>query len=57
MPPPVRVCVQVVPEADGVRIFTDLTCELLQRVPPEVEAIKQMFSTEPAALLFDAMER
>ena len=47
----------VVPEVDGVRVLTPKTCELLQRVPAETDAIRKLFSTEPAAMLFDAMER
>ena len=47
----------VVPEADGVRVFTPKGCEMLQRVPPATDSIRRIFSTDPAALLYDAMER
>lgn len=47
----------VVPEADGCRVFTPTGCELLQRVPPATDAMRRLFSADPAALLFDAAER
>lgn len=36
--------------------MTAHACEVLQRVPPATEAIHRIGSTEPAAMLFDAME-
>jgi len=48
--------VQLVAEHDCCRILTSTTCEVLQRVPASTEAIRKIGSTDPAALLFDAME-
>lgn len=47
----------VIPESDCVRILTRSTCEILQRVPLATDNIRRIFSTDPAAMLFDAMER
>jgi hypothetical protein len=46
----------IVPEPDCCRIITGNTCEILQRVPSSTEAIRRIGSTDPAALLYDAME-
>ncbi len=46
----------LVPEVDCCRVLTTGACEMLQRVPPSTEAIHRIGSTEPAAMLFDAME-
>ncbi|CAM9402118.1 unnamed protein product [Chrysoparadoxa australica] len=43
-------------ESDCCRIITQAKCELLQRVPPALEGIERIGSTDPAALLFAAME-
>jgi len=48
--------VHLVAEPDCCRIFTSSSCEMLQRVPASTEAIKRIGSTDPAALLNDAME-
>lgn len=48
--------VYIVPEADCCRIITSNTCEILQRVHSTTESIRRIGSTDPAALLFDAME-
>jgi vacuolar protein sorting-associated protein 16 len=48
--------VALVSEPDCCRIVTSSSCEMLQRVPPSTEAIKRIGSTDPAALLYDAME-
>lgn len=42
------------PDSDCCKIFTDVECELLQRVPLASEAISRIGSTDPAAMLFDA---
>ncbi|CAN0472631.1 unnamed protein product, partial [Ectocarpus sp. 12 AP-2014] len=42
------------PDSDCCKIFTDVECELLQRVPVASEAISRIGSTDPAAMLFDA---
>lgn len=46
----------LVAESDCCRIITASSCEMLQRVPSSTEAIRRIGSTDPAALLFDAME-
>lgn len=46
----------LVPEPDCCRIVTGEACEMLQRVPTSTEAIRRIGSTDPAALLYDAME-
>lgn len=48
--------VHLVAELDCCRIVTSSGCEILQRVPPSTEAIGSVGSTDPAALMFDAME-
>lgn len=48
--------VHLVAESDCVRIITPTTCDMIQRVPPHTEAIRRIGSTDPAALMFDAME-
>lgn len=53
---PYEGSVTVVSELDCCRIITSNSCEILQRVPPSTEAIRRIGSTDPAALLFDAME-
>lgn len=47
----------LVPEPDGCRVFSSAGgCELLQRISPATVSIRSVGSTDPAALLFDAME-
>ena len=49
----------LVPEVDCCRLWTggrEGRCEVLQRVPVATEAIHRIGSTEPAAMLYDAME-
>lgn len=53
---PYNTPLYVVPEADCCRIVTSTRCELLQRVPASTEAIRRIGSTDPAAMLYDAME-
>jgi vacuolar protein sorting-associated protein 16 len=53
---PYEGSVTVISELDCCRIVTSTSCEILQRVPPSTEAIRRIGSTDPAALLFDAME-
>lgn len=43
-------------EIDGVRIISNDKCELLQKVPASTEKIFKIGSTEPAAMLFDALD-
>lgn len=47
---------QLIPEADSCRILTNTSCEILQRLPQAIEVVRRIGSTDPAALLFDAME-
>eukprot|EP00752_Nemacystus_decipiens_P002885 g2684.t1 len=51
---PPEATVLLAPDSDCCKIFTDVECELLQRVPLASEAIFRMGSTDPAAMLFDA---
>ncbi len=53
---PYDVAVHLVPERDCCRIVTSTGCEILQRVPDSTVAIRSVGSTDPAALMFDAME-
>ncbi|CAA6661340.1 unnamed protein product [Spirodela intermedia] len=46
----------LISECDGVRILSNSSMELLQRVPDSTVSIFQIGSTEPAALLYDALE-
>lgn len=48
--------VHLVAESDSVRIVTGASCDLIQRVPASTCAIRRIGSTDPAALMFDAME-
>lgn len=48
--------VRLVPESDCCRIITSSGCELLQRVPASTVAIRRIGSTDPGALIYDAME-
>lgn len=48
--------IHIVPEPDCCRIITSNSCEILQMVPPATVAALEIGSTEPAALILDAME-
>jgi hypothetical protein len=48
--------VHLVAEPDCCRVVSFTDCEMLQRVPASTEAITRIGSTDPAALMFDAME-
>lgn len=48
--------VHLIAESDSVRIVTGTSCDMVQRVPAATEAIRRIGSTDPAALMFDAME-
>jgi hypothetical protein len=48
--------VHLVAEPDCCRIVTSESCDMLQRVPASTEAIRRIGSTDPAALMYDAME-
>lgn len=46
----------LISECDGVRILSNTSMEFLQRVPDSTEAIFRIGSTEPPALLIDALD-
>lgn len=48
--------IHIVSEQDCCRIISSNSCDMIQRVPAATEAIKKIGSTDPAALLYDAME-
>lgn len=48
--------VRLVAEPDCVRILTTSHCDIIQRIPQSTEAIRRIGSTDPAALMYDAME-
>lgn len=53
---PYEGMIHLIPEPDCCRVITSSSCDVLQRVPMATEMIRQIGSTEPAALMFDAME-
>jgi len=53
---PYEGAVHLIAEPDCCRIVTATSCDMLQRVPASTEAIRKIGSTDPAALMFDAME-
>jgi hypothetical protein len=53
---PYRGVVHLVAEPDCCRVITPTSCDMLQRVPASTEVIRRIGSTDPAALMFDAME-
>lgn len=53
---PYDEAVHLVTEPDCCRIITSRGCQILQRVPNSSVGIRSLGSTEPAALLMDAME-
>ncbi|XP_068634091.1 protein VACUOLELESS1 [Aristolochia californica] len=46
----------LIPECDGVRILSNTSMEFLHRVPDSTVSIFKIGSTEPAALLYDALD-
>ena len=48
--------IHIVSEQDCCRVISSHSCDMIQRVPQSTEAIKKIGSTDPAALLYDAME-
>ena len=46
----------LIPECDGVRLLSNSLMEILQRVPDSIVSIFGVGSTDPTALLFEAME-
>jgi vacuolar protein sorting-associated protein 16 len=53
---PYDTSVHLVGEIDCCRIVTSESCQLLQRVSATTVSIRSVGSTDPAALMFDAME-
>jgi hypothetical protein len=49
--------VHLLPDCDGLRIFTNEICQFLQRVPDETRDVFQLGSNAPAAVLLDAVEQ
>ncbi|KAK9153282.1 hypothetical protein Sjap_000762 [Stephania japonica] len=48
--------IRLIPECDGVRILSNTTMEFLHIVPDSTVSIFKIGSTEPAALLYDALD-
>ncbi|PIA41558.1 hypothetical protein AQUCO_02200179v1 [Aquilegia coerulea] len=48
--------VKLIPECDGVRILSNTSMEFLHIVPASTVSIFKIGSTEPAALLYDALD-
>ncbi|KAK9150902.1 hypothetical protein Syun_009211 [Stephania yunnanensis] len=48
--------IRLIPECDGVRILSNATMEFLHIVPDSTVSIFKIGSTEPAALLYDALD-
>ncbi|CEG84394.1 hypothetical protein RMATCC62417_18203 [Rhizopus microsporus] len=48
--------IYLVSEIDGVRIMSNDKCELLQKVPDSTEKIFKIGSTDPPAMLYDALD-
>ena len=48
--------VHIVPDIDGVRLFTGQVCEFLQKVPDATEEVFRLGSTSPASILLDSIE-
>jgi hypothetical protein len=48
--------IHLIADSDCCRIITSTSCDMLQRVPASTEAIRRIGSTDPAALMYDAME-
>jgi vacuolar protein sorting-associated protein 16 len=46
----------LVPELDGIRIFSAEHCDFLHRVPASLEKVFRPGSTSPAAILYDAAD-
>eukprot|EP00632_Arachnochrysis_sp_CCMP2950_P003156 CAMPEP_0185720820 /NCGR_PEP_ID=MMETSP1164-20130828/50307_1 /TAXON_ID=1104430 /ORGANISM="Chrysoreinhardia sp, Strain CCMP2950" /LENGTH=852 /DNA_ID=CAMNT_0028388481 /DNA_START=177 /DNA_END=2735 /DNA_ORIENTATION=+ len=46
----------IIPEIDCCRMISTTSCELLQRVPSQIELIHRIGSTDLAAMLYDAVE-
>lgn len=49
--------VHLTSDYDGIRLFTNEVCELLQKVPDVTEEVFRLGSTSPAAVLLDAIDQ
>ena len=49
--------VHVVPDFDGIKLFTNDVCEFVQRVPDESEEVFKLGSPSPASILLDALDQ
>ncbi|KAF2434104.1 vacuolar protein sorting-associated protein 16 [Tothia fuscella] len=49
--------VHLIPDYDGIRLFTNEVCEFLQKVPDVTEEVFSLGSTAPASVLLDAMDQ
>ncbi|KIW03814.1 uncharacterized protein PV09_05114 [Verruconis gallopava] len=49
--------VHLIPDYDGLRLFTNDVCEFLQRVPDETREVFLLGSNSPAAVLLDAVDQ
>ncbi|TID18954.1 putative vacuolar protein sorting vps16 protein [Venturia nashicola] len=49
--------VHIIPDYDGIRLFTNEVCEFLQKVPDVTEEVFRLGSTAPAAILLDAVDQ
>jgi len=49
--------VHLIPDYDGIRLFTNDVCEYLQKVPDVTEEVFRLGSTSPAAVLLDAIDQ
>lgn len=47
----------LIPEIDGIRIFSTENCDFLYRVPASSEKVFRPGSTSPAAILYDAADQ
>ena len=48
--------VHVVPDTDGIRLFTNRVCEFLQKVPDPTEEVFRLGSTSSASVLMDSID-
>ena len=48
--------IYLIPEVDCCRVITDVSVELLQRVPPATALLLRIGSIEPSAMLLDAAD-
>ena len=49
--------VHLIPDYDGVRVFTNDVCEFIQKVPDATEDAFRLGSTSPASILLDAIDQ